>query len=112
MTHSTQTATRSGLESFLTLLGIGLLAMLTVAVCVGFIAQSYWAWFVVPLGAPALGFWQAAGIAIGARVVGRMSLARRRDAAHEDRVGAQCVDFICATGLAWCVGAVIHALAF
>jgi hypothetical protein len=46
-----------------------LVLLLPLTLFSGWVAKCLWLWFVVPLGAPELGLWHAAGLYLMARVV-------------------------------------------
>ena len=52
---------RSGGDGF-ALFCSGVLAFLVALVSIGWVLWSMWGWFIEPMGAPSLGFWQAVGL--------------------------------------------------
>lgn len=94
--------------SALTLLALFLSASV---VCYGWIISSYWHWFIVPLGAAPIGFWHAAGIAMGLRSL-HWTLSDVDNKAKPPNNGMKILVLSVASGLAWSFGAVIHSLAF
>jgi len=78
----------------LAFVAIGMIAIYGSLLTSGLVLSNLWEWFVVPAGAPAIGFAQATGIVIIARLITWQDCAKEGDAEHPG-----CYWFLMAYGL-------------